>query len=88
MKGGDLMKKNFLGIDWEARKGNKMFWIALISAVIMFAESILKPLGITFDFGLLEADLANIVEALFGVLIVAGVVMNPATDGISDSVDE
>lgn len=55
-----------------------------MSSLVMLAESIFKPLGVTFDFGVLEADLANIVEAAFGVLIVIGVVMNPQSDGIKD----
>lgn len=85
------MKKNFLGIDWESRKGNKMFWLALLSALIILSESILKPFGISFDFAGFEANIASIIEALFGVLIVVGVVMNPQEPGVTDkgdSVDE
>lgn len=77
-------QNNVFGIDWKSRSKNKMFWLALLSSIIVLADAFLKPMGIKIDLVMFEADITNIINAVFGVLIVVGVVMNPQTDGFKD----
>jgi phi LC3 family holin len=73
-----------MNIDWKTRIKNKMFWLALIPAVLLLAQVCAAPFGYTFDFANLGAQLTAIVNALFAVLAIIGVVADPTTPGITD----
>ena len=62
-------------INWIVRIKNKSFWLAIIPAV----------LGYSLDFGELGNRLIAVVNAVFGVLVILGVVNDPTTAGIADS---
>lgn len=83
-----MKNKQFLGIDWASRKGNKTFWLSLLAAGMIAVQAFLKPFGIEFDFAGVEANVADMINAIFGVLLVLGVVINPTTPGVTDSKDE
>lgn len=74
-----------LNINWKARLNNKFFWIAMISALALLAQAVGKCFGLELDLSDLEQNLIGVVNALFGVLAVAGVVMDGTTDGFGDS---
>lgn len=73
-------------INWLVRFKNKAFWVALIPAVLILAQSILQIIGIEFDYSELSMRLTGIVEALFVVLAILGIVADPTTEGIGDSI--
>ena len=60
-------------INWTVRLKSKSFWLAII----------------VFGFGLDLGDLGNrliaVVNAAFAVLAILGIVVDPTTQGISDS---
>lgn len=68
-----------------ARVKNKAFWVALIPAVLLLIQCIAAPFGYQWDFVALNEQLTAIVNALFGVLAILGVVVDPTTAGIGDS---
>lgn len=72
-------------INWLVRIKNKMFWIALIPAVFILIQAILQVIGIDFDYTEISMRLTGVVEALFVVLAILGIVVDPTTDGWSDS---
>lgn len=72
-------------INWRVRIKNKNFWLALIPALFVLAHMVLKCFGIDFDFTEITNNLLNVVEALFVVLMILGIVNDPTTKGISDS---
>ena len=72
-------------INWVARIKNKAFWLLLIPAVLVMVQSVAALCGVTLDLGELGNKLLAIVEAVFTVLGVLGVVVDPTTDGINDS---
>ena len=72
-------------INWVARIKNKAFWLLLIPAVLVMVQSVAALCGVTLDLGELGNKLLSIVEAVFTVLGVLGVVVDPTTDGINDS---
>lgn len=72
-------------INWLVRIKNKAFWIALIPAVLLLVQVIAAVFGYTLDLGDLGNRLLDVVNALFAVLVILGVVNDPTTSGVSDS---
>lgn len=72
-------------INWKVRVKNKTFWVALIPAVLVLAQVILALFDLTFDFSDLQEKLLAVVNAVFVLLAVLGIVADPTTKGVSDS---
>ena len=72
-------------INWVVRIKNKNFWLTLIPAVLLLIQVVVAPFGYQWDFGVLNEQLAAIINALFAVLMILGIVNDPTTDGIADS---
>lgn len=72
-------------INWKVRIRNKNFWLALIPAVLLLVQACAAPFGYAWDFGVLGAQLAAFVNALFAVLAILGIVADPTTEGMGDS---
>lgn len=73
-------------INWRVRIKNKNFWLSIIPAVILLIQAVGAVFGYTFDFGILSEKLLAVVNAVFVVLAILGVVTDPTTSGIGDSV--
>lgn len=76
------MMKN---INWLVRIKNKNFWLTLIPAVLLLIQVVAAVFGYSFDFGDLGNKLLAVVNALFAVLTILGIVTDPTTKGVSDS---
>ena len=74
-----------MNINWTVRIKNKTFWLALIPAVLLLIQVVAAVFGFTLDLGDLGDKLIAVVNALFAVLVILGVVTDPTTDGIRDS---
>lgn len=72
-------------INWKTRVKNKYFWIALIPAVLLFIQAALHVFGVELDFTQVDKDLIGVVNSLFAVLAIVGIVNDPTTQGLSDS---
>lgn len=72
-------------INWLVRIKNPAFWLALIPALLLTVQVCLAPFGITWDYTVLNEQLVAIVNAVFGVLAILGVVVDMTTSGVSDS---
>ena len=72
-------------INWKVRVKNPAFWLALVPAVLLLIQAVLAPFGYTWDYSLLNEQLVAIVNAIFGVLTILGVVVDMTTAGIGDS---
>lgn len=72
-------------VNWKVRIKNKAFWLALIPAMLLLVQVCAAPFGYEWDFGVLSAQLAAIVNALFAVLAILGIVADPTTEGMGDS---
>ena len=72
-------------INWLVRAKNKTFWLSLIPTVILLIQVIAVPFGYQIDLTELSNQLIAIVNALFAVLAVLGIVVDPTTEGIKDS---
>ena len=71
-------------INWKVRIKNKSFWLALVPAFLLIAQTVAVPFGYNFDIDLINKQLLDIVNAAFGVLTIVGVVADPTTAGITD----
>ena len=72
-------------INWKVRIRNKMFWVTIIPAVLVLAKEVLELFGVAFDPELISAQLTGIVETVFLILSILGIVNDPTTYGLSDS---
>lgn len=72
-------------INWRVRCLNRQFWISLIPAVLVLIQVILSVFGIEIDFGVLSGKLLAVVDAIFIVLAILGIVADPTTEGLGDS---
>ncbi|MDZ5555945.1 phage holin [Enterococcus cecorum] len=68
-------------IDWQTRIKSKKFWLTLIPAVLLLIQTVLVPFGYKWDFGILNQQLTAIINAVFGVLTIIGVVSDPNVKG-------
>lgn len=72
-------------INWKVRLQNKTFWLALIPALLLLVQVVAAVFGISLDLGPLGDKLLAVVNALFAVLTILGVVTDPTTAGVNDS---
>lgn len=72
-------------INWKVRIKNKLFWMSIIPAALLFVQVAASVFGLTLDLGDLGNKLLDVVNAAFAVLAILGVVTDPTTQGISDS---
>ena len=72
-------------INWIVRIKNKNFWLAAIPALLLLVQTVAALFGFTLDLGEIGDKLLAVVNALFAVLAILGVVTDPTTEGISDS---
>ena len=71
-------------INWTVRLKNKAFWLALIPALLLVIQTIAALLGFTIDLGDMGDKLLAVVNSVFGVLVILGVVVDPTTEFGSD----
>ena len=74
------MKINLL-----VRLKNKTFWLLLIPALLLIAQTIASLFGYNWDFVVLNQQITAIINAVFAVLSILGIVVDPTTAGIGDS---
>lgn len=73
-------------INWKVRRKNKVFWIAFIPAVLVLIKAVANLFGFSIELVDIESNLIDVVEAVFLVLGIVGVVADPTTEGFGDSV--
>ena len=74
-----------MNINWKVRIKNKNFWISLIPAVLLLAQVVAAVFGYNLELGELGDKLLAVVNALFAVMTILGIVTDPTTEGLSDS---
>lgn len=72
-------------INWKVRLKNKQFWVSLIPALAILVQAIAAVFGYTLNLEELVGKILAVVSAVFAVLAILGVVVDPTTAGISDS---
>ena len=72
-------------INWKVRIKNPAFWMSLIAAVGLAAQTVAEVFGYTIDLSTTVGKLQAVVRAVFTVLAIMGIVNDPTTSGVGDS---
>ena len=72
-------------INWNVRIKNKVFWMTIIPASLVLIRAVGKTFGFEINLDDLSGNLLEVVEALFIVLAILGIVVDPTTEGMTDS---
>lgn len=72
-------------INWKVRFKNINFWLTAIPAALLLIQAVAALFGYTLDLGAIGNRLTDVVNALFALLAILGVVNDPTTKGMADS---
>lgn len=72
-------------INWKVRLRNVNFWLTAVPALLLVAEALGALMGWKVELGGIQEKLLNLVNAVFGLLAILGVVNDPTTAGLRDS---
>lgn len=72
-------------INWKVRLKNVNFWLTAIPAVLLVLQTLAALFGWQLELGTLQEKLLAVVNAVFALLTVLGVVNDPTTAGLRDS---
>ncbi len=72
-------------INWKVRLRNKNFWLAFIPAGLLLVQTVAALFGFTLNLGDIGDKLLAVVNAVFALLAILGVVVDPTTQGVGDS---
>ena len=75
-----------MNINWIVRIKNKQFWLSVIPAIALVIQAVAAVFGYTFDFSTLVGKLLAVVDAVFALLVILGIVVDPTTSGVGDSI--
>ncbi|MCV0023354.1 phage holin [Bacillus sp. XT-2] len=70
-------------INWKVRLKKKTFLVAIFSATLLFVQAIASAFG--YDLTVLGDNLTEKFNALLTFLTAMGIIVDPTTQGISDS---
>ncbi len=74
-----------MNINWKVRIRNKNFWISLVPALLLLIQVVAEVFGLNLNLGDLGNRLLAVVNAVFAVLAILGVIQDPTTEGTGDS---
>lgn len=72
-------------INWKIRMKNKNFWLAAVPALLLAVQAVLALFGVDWAPDALSDRLIDIINTVFTLLAVMGVVTDPTTVGLGDS---
>lgn len=72
-------------INWKVRIQSMNFWLAIVPAFLLLVQVVAVPFGYDFKIEPLNSQLIAIINAVFAVLSILGVVTDPTTAGVTDS---
>ena len=72
-------------INWKVRLRNKAFWLAFIPAALLLVQTVAALFGFALNLGDIGDKLLAVVNAVFALLSILGVVVDHTTQGVGDS---
>ena len=72
-------------INWKVRFKNKAFWLTFVPTLILLIQAVASVFGFNIEFGELSDKLLYVVDLVFVLLAILGIVTDPTTTGVSDS---
>ncbi|MGL9995078.1 phage phi LC3 family holin [Enterococcus sp. DIV1537a] len=71
-------------INWKVRFKSKQFWLTLVPAVLLLIQVLAVLFGYDFKTDVINKELLDVVNAVFVVLSILGIVVDHTTPGFSD----
>lgn len=72
-------------LNLKVRFKNKYFWLTFIPALFLVIQAVANLLGYALDLQEAEKNILEVINTIFGLLAVLGIVNDPTTEGMSDS---
>lgn len=72
-------------INWKVRFKNKRFVLAFIAGLLLLVKQVSVLFGYNLNTELFSTNINNVVDAVFLILGLLGIVNDPTTKGFSDS---
>lgn len=72
-------------INWKVRIRNKTFWLTMIPAILILVQATAAVFGYNLVLEPTMDKLAAVVNAVFMLLAILGIVNDPTTQGVTDS---
>jgi phi LC3 family holin len=72
-------------INWKIRMKNKYFWLALIPAVLLIVQIVAGWFSVDIAAEVIGAEAEKVINAIFALLVLLGIVNDNTVDGLSDS---
>lgn len=72
-------------VNWKVRLKNKAFWVTIIPAVLLLIQVSASIFGFTLNLGDLGNQLLSVVNSVFAIMSVLGIVNDPTTATLNDS---
>ena len=72
-------------INWKVRLKNPNFWLSIVPAAMLVVQSIAAMLGMELELADMQGKLLGVLNAVFALLALLGVVNDPTTAGLADS---
>ena len=72
-------------INWAVRLKNKQFWLSVVPAIALVAQAVAALFGYSIDLTTLVGKVQAVINAVFGLLVILGIVVDPTTAGVGDS---
>lgn len=72
-------------INWKVRLKNLNFWLAAVPAALLVLQSAAALAGVTLPVQGAQDRLLDLINAVFGLLAILGIVNDPTTKGLGDS---
>jgi len=72
-------------INWTVRLKNKVFWVAIVPAILLLIQQVCGMFGINIEIAGLSDQLLAIIGTVFAILSLIGIVNDPTVATLSDS---
>ena len=74
-----------MNINWKVRIRNKVFWMEMIPAMALVVQAVAALFGWKLDLNDVTGKVLAVVDAVFALLAILGIVVDPTTEGLGDS---
>lgn len=72
-------------MNWKVRISNINFWLTIVPAILLGVQIAASIFGFTLDITTLQDKIIALIDVIFTILMIVGVVNDPTTVGFSDS---
>lgn len=73
-------------INWKIRLLNPDFWLSAVPLICLLAVQVSRLFGMELDLSDLATEICDIVTTIFMLLALVGIINDPTTKGLADSV--